>query len=289
MTAPPDFTDNATQAWRPRTLEVRGYQLAAIAEAIPVLVAATDDDLMAWFDTLTGSKETIAQYVSAISGLYRWMVVKRKLRRDNPALVLDRPRIPPRLPRPMMEKHYQLALACALSEPDLYLWLGLMGCSGLRCCEIAWLMVYDVEERDDGSGIARLVGKGGKRRAVPIGENLMLTLRPFLDRPAGSVFVRPDGSPWPPGLVSRRVNRFLREIKIPDTAHSLRHRFGTDYHAIDADVFRQAQVMGHSSINSTLLYTQVDPTVAAEHVAALTRRRFGTSPGGKVVRLRRTS
>lgn len=230
------------------------------------------DGLLDWYDRLSGSAETIAQYVSTMRGLCDWMA-RRRIRSDNPAYVLSRPSVPRRQPRPMLEKHFELAIACALSDPELYVWLGLMGCSGFRCCEIAWARTFEVESQDNGSGIARVVGKGGKRRSIPIGANLMLSLRPFL-RGSGFVFTKANGEPWTPAAVSKRTNRFLHGLGIPETAHSLRHRFGTDYHAIDPDVFRQAAIMGHSSVNTTLLYTEVSPAAAAEYVEMLTRHRL---------------
>lgn len=267
-----EYMKNRRHDWRPETRRVRTYQLKAISDQIPELITVTSDDLINWYDQLSGSNETIGQYVSTVRGLCGWMA-RRRIRDDNPAFVLDRPSVPKRQPRPMLEKHYELAIACALSEPELYVWLGLMGCSGFRCCEIAWARTYEVEAQADNGGIARVVGKGGKRRAIPIGSNLMLSLRPFLAG-SGPIFTKENGDAWTPAAVSKRTNRFLRSLNIPETAHSLRHRFGTDYHAIDPDVFRQAAIMGHASVNTTLLYTEVTPAAAAEYVDMLTRRRL---------------
>lgn len=258
---------------REKTREVRGYQLGQVGEHIPSLVTASEDDLLHWRDSLQGAPETIAQYVSVITGLYFWMVVFQKIRPDNPAQILRRPRVPQRLPRPMLDRHYELALACALSDPEMYIWLGLMGCSGLRCCEVAWMRVYEIEERPDGGGIARITGKGGKVRAVPIGDMLLLTMRPFLTG-QGPVFTRPDRQPYTPKQVSSRTNDFLRGIGVSETAHSLRHRFGTDYHRIDKDMLRQAKVMGHASVTTTQLYTDLDPIEAARYIEQLTRERL---------------
>lgn len=270
-----DYVRHKRHDWsRAQTREVRGYQLRRIAAAIPDLVTASEMDLVRWHDGLTGSADSVAQYTSLITGLYTWMTTVSRLRVDNPAAILRRPRIPRREPRPMLDRHYELALACALSDPEMYIWLGLMGCSGFRCCEVAWCRVHDFEERPDGGAIARITGKGGKRRAVPIGAMLFTTMRPFL-LGRGHVFTRPDGEPHSPKRVSQRVNEFLAGLGITETAHSMRHRFGTDYHALDADLYRQAKVMGHASVNTTQLYTEVDPIEAAKYIEELTRQRLG--------------
>lgn len=266
--------------WRPRTVEVRAQQIRALAawlDPVP-LVLATEDDILTWYATLARwQPETRAAYASAVRCLYRWMSTRARprLRTDDPTLLLDRPVVPAAPPRPMLDRHFDLALACAVAQPEMYLWLGLMGCSGLRCCEIAWMHTGDVEERPDGSGLLHITGKGGKQRTVPCGAMLMLTLRPFL-RGRGPVFTRvSDGQAYRPKGVSERVNNFLRGIGVHESAHQLRHRFGSDYHAIDPDLYRQAKLMGHASVDTTQRYTEVSPVEAARYVEQLTVRRLG--------------
>lgn len=267
---------------RPETVRVRTVQLHVLADQLAPapLIAASETDLTRWYDRRReGSRpETVASYVSVCRGLYQWMTVhsRPRLRPDDPTAVLERPRIPEVEPRPMLDRHYDLALACAVSDPEMYLWLGLMGCCGLRCCEIAWMQVADVEQRPDGSGLLHIEGKGGKRRTVPAGQMLMATMRPFLHG-RGPVFTRPsDGGPHRPNAVSRRVAAFLEGIGVPAPAraHSLRHRFGTDYHALDVDLYRQAKVMGHSSVDTTRRYTEVSPVEAAAYIERLTSARL---------------
>lgn len=266
--------------WRPNTISTRTRQLRQVAEALAPtpLIDATEDQVLDWYRGFRGQPNSISAYGSAVRGLYHWMCVgaRPRLRADNPALVLELPLVAPAQPRPMLDRHFDLALACSVSDPEMYLWLGLMGCSGLRCCEIAWMQTAGVEPLESGGGLMHVEGKGGKWRTVPAGEMLMLTLRPFLGA-RGPVFTRPsDGRAHTPHAVSARTNAFLREVGItaPHTAHSLRHRFGTDYHALDPDLYRQAKVMGHSSVETTQRYTEVSPIEAAQYIERLTMRRL---------------
>lgn len=269
------YLDDRSLEWRPLTMRQRSYQLRRLIEQFDPtpLVQITRDDVSEWRRRLEGGHENHAAYVSTLRGLCQWMVIN-EIRPDDPSIHVRRPKIPERPPRPMVERKYQLALACAMDDPEMYLWLGLMGCSGFRCCEVAWMMTSDIEEREDGVALAHIVGKKGKRRTVPIGRNLLLTMRPFLSV-RGPVFTKPNGLPYTNSDVSRLTNTFLRGIGIEETAHQLRHRFGTDYHVLDPDLFRQAKVMGHSSVNTTQAYTEVSPLLAAKHIEELTRRRFG--------------
>lgn len=269
--------------WRPGTIKLRRLQLHALARQLtPATIAtATEDDLYRWRDQLTGAPETVSSYVSAARGLFRWMTTRARprIRPDDPAAVLDRPRVPARPPRPMLDAHFDLALRCAATNPEMFVWLVLAGCSGLRCCEIAWMQTTDVEELAGGGALLHIVGKGGKRRTVPAGAALMEALRPFLRGPRGPVFTRPsDGQAHTPDRVSQLINRHLRDLGIHETAHSLRHRFGTDYHAIDPDLFRQATLMGHASLDMTRRYTEVSPLEAVRFVNDLTDRRLGGGP-----------
>lgn len=284
-------TQVAGRRWRPATVRARRYQLRKISEHVPRgFQVATEEELIAWYRTLEGAPpETIAAYRSAVRGLFRWMIVKARprLRTDDPTLILERPIVPEGVPRPMLDRHYDLALACAVSQPEMYLWLGLMGCSGLRCCEIAWMQTADIETLANGGGLLHVVGKGGKRRTVPVGTILLATMHPFL-RARGPVFTRPsDGRAHTPNSVSQRVNGFLRDVGVPApaTAHTLRHRFGTDYHAIDPDLYAQAKIMGHASVDTTARYTAVLPIEAAHHIEVLTMQRLSPDRG----RSRRTS
>lgn len=276
----------AATRWVEATVRVRTNQLRIVAEQLAptLLTQATEEDLIRWFDARQGRPETRASYLSAVHGLYRWMTVtaRPRIRLDDPTLILERPRIPAAQPRPMPDRHYDLALACAVSNPEMYLWLGLMGCCGLRCCEVAWLQTADVEQLEVG-GLLHLTGKGGKQRTVPVGEMLLCTLTPFL-RTRGPVFTRPsDGKAHTPNRVSQLVGDFLADVGVPapNRAHSIRHRFGTDYHAIDADLYRQAELMGHGSVDTTRLYTQIHPLDAARYIEQLTERRLrpGRRPG----------
>ncbi|MFR9807420.1 tyrosine-type recombinase/integrase, partial [Pseudonocardia sp. RS010] len=92
-----------------------------------------------------------------------------------------------------------------------------------------------------------------------------------------------DGRAHTPNSVSAKTNRFLHEIGVPATAHQLRHRFGTDLHALDPDLYRQAKLMGHASMNTTQRYTAVEPIEAARYIEQLTLRRI--RPTGAAYRL----
>lgn len=276
--------------WRPNTLRLRRIQLTAYARRMePVPIAeATELEVLRYYDGLAHlSPEGRNSQASMLRSFYRWCqtMSRPQVRTDDPTVLLSRPKIPRTLPRPVLQRDYQLALACATNRPELYAWLALMGCGGLRCCEVAWLRTLDVEERPDGTGLLYITGKGGHQRTVPVGTDLMIVLSGFLRGPRGPLFPRGlDGGHHSPDRVSQIINRFLAEIGVRATAHQLRHRFGTSYHEIDADVFRQADVMGHASVDMTRKYTAVSGTEVSRHIERLTRAQLGESISRVAVR-----
>lgn len=285
----PDLIEHYIRAhsdrWRPGTQRLRRVQLRAVAHdlAPTALDQVTEDDLYAWATRLRGAPETRASYIAAVRGLYRWMSTKARprLRSDDPAAILDRPRVPVRPPRPMLDGNYDLAIRAADGNQEMLAWLALAGCSGLRCCEIAWLQVTDISPLPNGQGLLRFEGKGGKVRTVPVGTAVMALLRPAMARRRGPVFRRPtDGRAHSPDRVSQLINRHLRDLGIDETAHQIRHRFGSDYHRADGDIFRQARLMGHRSVDTTLGYTATEPIDAVQFIELLTTRRLRPSRGG---------
>ena len=87
--------------------------------------------------------------------------------------------------------------------------------------------------------------------------------------------------------VSHVANRFLRRVGVPDTLHSLRHRYGTQMYAVSGFDLRLCQeFLGHSSPATTAMYVAVDVRASAE-VAALLPLHAGRSVDESDGRVRR--
>ena len=172
----------------------------------------------------------------------------------DPTVLVDRPRLQQRLPRPIHTTDLALAV---LAAPDLQYRVALLlaAGSGLRCCEIARLRWDDVHD-----GQARVMGKGSKERVVPV-HPLALRSMDHLERTGVHVL---DG--WQcrqvsnPGFAtSRRLNAYLRSVGVAATAHQLRHYAGTAaLEASGGDLRAVQELLGHSSPATTALYTRLD-------------------------------
>jgi integrase/recombinase XerC/integrase/recombinase XerD len=137
---------------------------------------------------------------------------------------------------------------------------------GLRVQELAGLEVDDVEL--DAEQV-RIEGKGGKTRFVPVGETALGWVRRYLDggRPAlagdaraATLFLSKSGQPLATSDIRRRLALWTRRAGLPGSysPHALRHSFAT--HLLDggADLRAIQELLGHSSVSSTQLYTRVE-------------------------------
>ena len=178
------------------------------------------------------------------------------------------PKRPRTLPRPASP-----ADAIALAEDagaasddwvgkrDLAILLLLYG-SGLR---IAEAMALTANVLPIGRTL-RVLGKRGKTRVVPVVEAVREAIAVYaLECPwplvgATPLFVGVRGGPLNPDLVRRAVRNARHRLGLPDTLtpHALRHSFATHLLAGGADLRSLQELLGHASLSSTQIYTQVD-------------------------------
>ncbi len=212
---------------------------------------------------------SVARYVAAIRGFYRFLVLDRRIER-TPADDLRAPRAWPGLPTYLSAEEVDRLL----SAPDTATSRGLrdralielLYATGLRVSELVRLKLADVTLDQ---GFLTCLGKGGKERMVPIGESAVDWVRRYL---AGSRGVMLNGrtSPWlfvsgPRGTPLTRVG-FWKLLKRHGTAvgvgdtltpHVVRHSFAT--HLLDrgADLRAIQMMLGHADLSSTQIYTHV--------------------------------
>ncbi len=139
---------------------------------------------------------------------------------------------------------------------------------GLRADEIRGLRVDDVDFESES---VRVRGKGGKERVVPIGEPAQKALRRYLDvaRPAlagrgddePALFVSKRGRRLHTSDIRRRLERWVREAGLAGgvSPHVLRHSFATHMLEGGADLRSIQELLGHSSVSTTQIYTRVEP------------------------------
>ncbi len=220
------------------------------------------------------SPATVMRKLAAMRAFFRWLVREGELE-ANPAALLATPKQKKRLPRALnVDDAFALIEAPrgagALAPRDRAILEMLYG-GGLRVSELVGLSLEDL----DLSGCcARVMGKGGKERLVPIGRKALdavrayLKRRPELLRPGGdqaALFLGKNGTRLSTRQVARRLDRWVRVAALARNAspHELRHSFATHLLAGGADLRAIQELLGHRSLSTTQRYTDV----TVEHLA----------------------
>lgn len=234
------------------TIRVRDLLLRDLEDRGVALEAATLEDLRALLGARRLGPRGRYTLISHLACFYRWALSEGIVDRD-PTCRLARPKLPRRMPRPIPETDYALALTvCA--DPVMRAMLLLAGMAGLRCCEIARLAWTDV---DLSEAVIRVVGKNNRERFVPLHPAVVEHL---VDMPRSSPWVAASstGAQRSATMISIVMNAFLRHVVgTTATAHQLRHRAATRAYVGSLDLISVQRMLGHSSVSTTQIYADV--------------------------------
>lgn len=255
-----------------QTVKLREVVLGAVMRhaAGKPLAQITAEDLEAWDKAmgLSGlSDSSRATYVHQARTYFAWAVAFDGLPLD-PSLRLVAPKLARARPRPIKEA--DLAMAVASAPPRIRPWLELAGWAGFRAREVS-LLTRDAILDDLAEPVVIADGKGRRERAVPLAPRVWESLLAHGLPEDGYVFRRLDGDPGPvlPYRVSRLASEHLHSIGIDCTLHQLRHRFLTQLYRETKDIRLVQEIAGHSSPNTTAIYTDFDHRAASAAVAKL--------------------
>src|SRR5690606_18513249 len=119
-----------------------------------------------------------------------------------------------------------------------------------------------------GDRLLLIRGKGGKERIVPMHPLVEAEMRTRCVKRSGPVFVHESGGRFKPEWISRRGSRYLSDLGINETLHSLRHWFGSRTYQECQDIRVVQELMGHANPVTTAGYTAFSPKVARRAVVA---------------------
>lgn len=212
---------------------------------------------------------TLARQLSSLRSFYRHAEKKGLFR--NPALsALRSPKLPHAVPKPLSpEKARQVAKADVLAAEETPRWVLardqavltlLYGC-GLRISEALTLTAKQAE-----ASVLSITGKGNKTRLVPLlpiaraSIDLYRDLCPFATKPTEPMFRGVKGGPLNARNIQLLIARLRGALGLPETAtpHALRHSFATHLLANGADLRVIQELLGHASLSTTQVYTEVN-------------------------------
>ncbi len=265
----------------PATLEAYGGDLADLVahlrqRNIGTLGAVTAGDLAEHLRALHQQRKlqpsSIARHLATIRVFFRFAQANRELA-ENPALLLETPTRWRRLPDVLTPKQVQQLLAAPTAECGR-LWLRdramleIMYAGGLRASEVGALHRRDYNRT---LGVLLVTGKGNKQRLVPIGrpavkaiDEYQSELYPHLtrfgdQRDRERLLLSNTGRPLERVAVWQIVRRHAARAGLHRAhPHMLRHSFATHLLVGGADLRVVQELLGHSDIATTQIYTHVD-------------------------------
>jgi integrase/recombinase XerC len=214
------------------------------------------------------SGRTIAYMISGWRGFFGWLVKHRGFSR-NPCIGLRAPKSPKALPKALSPDLMARLLEGSASTPTEVrdkAMFEVFYSSGLRLAELISLDVVDAE------GVLRqaevtVTGKGAKTRTVPVGSKAREAVEAWLARRAAlagpgepALFVGARGRRISASSVRYALSQWALRLGLPQHVHPhmLRHSFATHVLQSSGDLRAVQEMLGHSSISTTQVYTHLD-------------------------------
>lgn len=212
------------------------------------------------------ASKTLQRHLSSLRQFYRYYVRQRRCH-DNPALGVRPPKAARTLPKVLSTDEMSYLL-----DFDADDWFGirdkaiveLLYSSGLRLAEIANANIQDL---DFASGLIKVTGKGSKQRIVPLGNKAIIALKDWLkvrgEKAAPdeqAVFISQQGHRTSHRNIQLRLKKLGLERGSQQQLHPhmLRHSFASHVLESSSDLRAVQEMLGHSDISTTQIYTHLD-------------------------------
>ncbi|MDA0822097.1 MAG: tyrosine recombinase XerC [Proteobacteria bacterium] len=212
------------------------------------------------------SSPTLARLLSALRALFIYLI-EHKLVANNPAIEVRAPRQARKLPKVLDVDQTARLLTAAptdfLGWRDLAMW-ELMYSSGLRVSELVDINVRDLDATE---GEVRVIGKGNKERINPVGRTALQVLEKWMAQRTlvvkeneRALFVSHKGSRLSTRTVQKRLDRWAvsQGLETSVHPHMLRHSFATHMLESSSDLRAVQELLGHTNIATTQIYTHLD-------------------------------
>ena len=209
--------------------------------------------------------KTIQRHLSAVRSFYEHLL-RRQLIAVNPARLVSAPKAKRNLPKVLDADKASQLLDFTAQKDDRAICdqavLELFYGSGLRLSEVVNLRIADL---DLNQGFVDVLGKGNKRRLVPLGRHCVKALKRWLGahpNPLADSWLLPGRGTGPlsPRTIQSRIKRVAQRQLGEDSLHPhmLRHSFATHMLESSGDLRAVQELLGHADIATTQIYTHLD-------------------------------
>ena len=227
----------------------------------------TDETCTGWIGSLFSSNNnprSIQRHLSSAKGFFKFLK-KNLVIESSPFELVKAPKTPQHLPDVLSPEDVEQLLSLkpvdALEIRDLAI-VELMYSSGLRVSETANINMNDFEEE---MSFLRILGKGSKTRLVPLGRYAISAIKNWTKErqkysdTSEALFINLQGSRLTVRSIQLRLKRMAIKQGLPPIhPHMLRHSFATHMLESSGDLRTIQELLGHSSLSTTQIYTKLD-------------------------------
>ncbi|WP_249883316.1 site-specific tyrosine recombinase XerD [Candidatus Aquiluna sp. UB-MaderosW2red] len=264
------MSKNTLAAYKNDLAKYFGY-LSRLGASVEGVTAELVQDFVVTLSESGLKSTSCARILAAVRGFHRFLLLEN-LRTDDPTARLRPIKLPMRLPKALSQDQVLKLLAASGPEPTdesadpiglrNRAILELMYSSGARVSEIVDLDLDEIV----GQGLMRVRGKGAKERIVPIGSYALKSLdaylirtRPLLNKKTGlpALFLNQRGGRLSRQSIWEVIQKAGKACELAVSPHTLRHCFATHLIEGGADVRVVQELLGHSSVATTQIYTMV--------------------------------
>ena len=214
------------------------------------------------------SSRSTARSLSSLRAFYGHLTIRYNLK-ENPTARVDSPKLGHSLPKTLSEEQVESLIKAPDIEQDIGLrdraMLELIYACGLRVSELIQLDILNLNLRQ---GVIRVIGKGEKERLVPMGEEALHWIERYIndgrpnllkDNKVSQLFLSKRGRLMTRQAFWYRIKEYATKasIKADLSPHTLRHAFATHLINHGADLRTVQLLLGHSSLSTTQIYTEV--------------------------------
>lgn len=205
---------------------------------------------------------SITREIASIKGFFNWLSINEIIS-HNPSLSIEQPKLPKKLPKVLTMKEITELLESSMTNLNKAV-LELLYACGLRVSELADIQLNNI---DLNAKFVRCTGKGSKERIIPIGKKACDAIKNYLhDREyitkknnlkSRYCFIKENGRKLTRQDVYVFINNLGKNIDKDISPHTIRHSFATHLLENGADLRVVQELLGHSDVSTTQLYTHI--------------------------------
>jgi integrase/recombinase XerD len=212
---------------------------------------------------------SVARALAAVRMFCRFLVIERVLQRDI-SDGIDSPKQWKRLPGVLSDEGVHALIDAPDAGQDVHVLrdraiLMLLYATGMRASEVVSLELDDVNFN---LGVVRVIGKGNKERIIPAASEALDAVSEYIRRyrsqlmrhSLATLFLSRSGRPMIREDIYRLVRKYVQRaaIRTKVSPHTLRHSFATQLLVNGADLRSVQEMLGHSDVSTTQIYTHID-------------------------------